>query len=95
MFRMSYGHPFDHPGLSFGFVVFFVIILVVALAALAWLIRLALHERAGRPLAYGQQRPWSIHPHALQILDERFAKGEIDEDEYKRRRDILREHNTP
>ena len=27
---------------------------------------------------------------ALRILDERFARGEIDADEYQRRRDILR-----
>ncbi|WP_299445130.1 SHOCT domain-containing protein [uncultured Phycicoccus sp.] len=26
---------------------------------------------------------------ALKVLDERFARGEIDEDEYRRRRDIL------
>jgi putative membrane protein len=28
-------------------------------------------------------------PTARQILDERFARGEIDEDEYKQRRDLL------
>jgi putative membrane protein len=28
-------------------------------------------------------------PSARQILDERFARGEIDEDEYQRRRDLL------
>lgn len=27
---------------------------------------------------------------AARILDERFARGEIDEDEYRRRRDVLR-----
>ena len=27
---------------------------------------------------------------ALDLLDERFARGEIDEDEYRRRRDALR-----
>ncbi len=26
---------------------------------------------------------------ALKVLDERFARGEIDEDEYRRRRDVL------
>ena len=29
-------------------------------------------------------------PGAEEILDERFARGEIDEDEYRRRRDALR-----
>lgn len=27
---------------------------------------------------------------SLRILDERFARGEIDEEEYRRRRDVLR-----
>jgi putative membrane protein len=29
------------------------------------------------------------HGQALQILDDRFARGEIDEDEYKHRRELL------
>jgi putative membrane protein len=29
-------------------------------------------------------------PDALRILDERFARGEIEADEYQRRRDLLR-----
>jgi uncharacterized membrane protein len=28
----------------------------------------------------------------MRILDKRFAAGEIDEDEYKRRRDVLKEN---
>jgi putative membrane protein len=28
--------------------------------------------------------------HARDVLDERFARGEIDEDEYRRRRELIR-----
>lgn len=39
-------------------------------------------QRAGEPLS-GQRDP-------MQILDERFARGEIDEDEYHARSSVLR-----
>jgi uncharacterized membrane protein len=29
----------------------------------------------------------------MRILDKRFTAGEIDEDEYKRRRDVLKENS--
>lgn len=32
---------------------------------------------------------------ALELLDERFARGEIDEDDYHRRRDLLTGHGSP
>jgi putative membrane protein len=89
MFRMSYDNHFAHAGLRLGFIVFFIVVLVAALVALVFLIRMALNQRAGRPLMAGQ-RSASAPQAALQILDERFARGEIDEDEYKRRRDALR-----
>ena len=40
------------------------------------------HEEAGQPA----QPPGD---HALRILDERFARGEIDAEEYTRRRDLI------
>ena len=92
MIRMQYGYPFGHSGPRLGLIVFFIVILVAALITLAILIRLALNQRAGRPLFTTQRRPWSNASPALHILDERFARGDIDEDEYKRRRDVLREH---
>jgi putative membrane protein len=92
MIRMQYGYPFGHSGLRLGFVIFFIVILVVALVALAVLIRMALNQRAGRPLLATTRRAWPNSSPALHILDERFARGDIDEDEYKRRRDVLREH---
>lgn len=43
-------------------------------------------ERRGPPLPAAQPRP----PSALDVLDERFARGEIDADEYSKRRELLR-----
>ncbi|MDA8329934.1 MAG: SHOCT domain-containing protein [Candidatus Dormibacteraeota bacterium] len=63
---------------------------------LCWLIPLGLlalwivfHRRSrwGSPWGGGWQQP--SKDHALAILQERFARGEIDEDEYLRRRTTL------
>lgn len=89
MFRMSYDNHFAQPGLRLGFIVFFIVVLVAAVVALIFLIRMALAQRAGLPTVAGAGVT-SASPPAQQILDERFARGEIDEDEYKRRRDTLR-----
>lgn len=42
-------------------------------------------ERREPPPPVDQHRP----PSALDVLDERFARGEIDADEYAKRRDLL------
>jgi putative membrane protein len=45
---------------------------------------------------FGFGHRWERHPgqdkSAEQILSERFAKGEIDEEEYKKRLEVLRSH---
>ena len=38
----------------------------------------------------GRQDPDRVRPEAEDILAERFARGEIDQEEYTRRRDLLR-----
>lgn len=47
-----------------------------------------------RPVAHGQASgplPSAPHDNAERILAERFARGEIEQDEYVRRRDTLRQ----
>ena len=44
--------------------------------------------QSGRPTSPTGADP--AYSAARRILDERFARGEIDEDEYRRRRDLLR-----
>lgn len=48
---------------------------------------IALVRYAGRPHAGPGHGP--VSHTALEVLAERFAHGEIDEDEYRRRRDVL------
>jgi putative membrane protein len=69
-------------------IVVLVLIVVGIVLLVRWLARSGGHFHAhhhhelpsGTPAAGG----------ALQILEERFARGEIDEDEFKRRKDALR-----
>lgn len=48
----------------------------------------------GVPPAHSGSGAYPAYPagsRAQEILDERFARGEIDEEEYRRRKDVLRE----
>ncbi len=61
------------------------VLIVVGLLILGYLaVRLAQGRRASGP-ALGA----SAGSAARRILDERYARGEIDEEEYRRRRDLL------
>jgi putative membrane protein len=63
-------------------------LMMLVMLAVAATIFLAFHRSAG-----GGQHvlPWARAPHesALQILNERFARGEIDQTEYEERRRLL------
>ena len=85
---MWYGHPggwgwgYSMMG-GFGWV-FMLLLAVLVAAMVAGLLRDVLggaSRHRGAPKASGSS--------ALRILDERFARGEIDADEYRRRRDDL------
>lgn len=66
-------------GMMMGWMLIWPLLVLVGLALLGYVaFRLAQGGTAGRS------------PSARQILDERYARGEIDEDEYQRRRDGLR-----
>lgn len=66
-----------------GLMLVFIAVLVVA----AVLVIRSIGARTAPPSTPGPQ-PW---PLPEQILAERFARGEMDETEYRRRRDALRE----
>ncbi len=76
-----------HDGWDWGFGGFFLMVLLMALfwgaiiATAIWAIR------QFRPREAGTAGTTSS---ALRILEDRFARGEIDADEFQRRREILR-----
>ena len=76
-----------HDGAGAGFWVMLVVMLVLLIAVLAFLYLLATRSGAvgGRDRDAGEKASES----AQRLLDERFARGEIDEDEYRRRRAVL------
>lgn len=59
---------------------YMVVIPILVIVAIIWLVRLI----AGSSRNSGERRTTPG-----EILDQRFAKGELNEEEYKRRRDIL------
>lgn len=74
-----------HEGVGAGFWVMVVMMLLVLVAVLALLFLLATRTGA----VPGREPPGAAPREAERLLDERFARGEIDEDEYRRRRAVL------
>jgi putative membrane protein len=60
------------------------IVWIVLLGLVVWLV-VAVIRRGGSDGVQGPRRGKTPR----EILDERFARGEIDEEEYQRRRDVL------
>ena len=80
MWGNGHGWMMNGEGMGFGFV-FWLVILAMCIAGAAWFIR-------SQSLA-GNQRPPERRPSALEALEERYARGEIDREEYlQKKRDI-------
>jgi len=65
-----------------------VVMMVVFWGAIAWVIVTLIRQNGSRSATAAPSVPATSD--AMQILDGRFARGEIDEAEYQRRRDVLR-----
>jgi putative membrane protein len=78
---MRYGNE----GIGWGGWIVMVAMMVVFWGAVAWVIVTLIRQNGSRP-----PTPDAGGPDPGRTLDERFARGEIDDDEYKRRRDVLR-----
>ncbi len=62
------------------------LLILVGLVLIVWVVVRLVHDaqqRSSAPASAGAQ------PTARRILDERLARGEIDVEEYQRRRDLL------
>ena len=64
------------------------VMMVVFWGAVAWVVVTLIRHNAARSSLAASTVPTTSN--AEQILEERFARGEIDEAEYQRRRDVLR-----
>lgn len=61
---------------------------VLVAALVIWLVRSSREHRP--PVDVSKPQPGADRGHAEAVLAERFARGEIDEAEYTRRREVLR-----
>ncbi len=63
------------------------VLMLLFWGGVAWVVVVLLGHRGG--MAPGGDVRRDTTPDPLRILDERFARGEIDADEYRQRRDTL------
>jgi putative membrane protein len=80
---MRYGY--DGGGMGWGGWLAMVMMMVVFWGAIAWVVVTLIRHGGSRDTP-----PASGGPDPLRILEERFARGEIDEDDYRHRRETLR-----
>ena len=71
-------------GMMGGFMIFGLLFLVAIIALIVWLVMRLLPNQPGR------NRPEAREDSAEQILRERFARGEVDAEEYEHSLEILR-----
>ena len=86
--RSGYGHPMMGDGWGWTGMIFGPIMMIVVLASVVAVVVLIVRWLGGGhpPASAGTQRSEKT---ALDILRERFARGEIDKDEFEERRRIL------
>ena len=82
---MMYGY--GQHGHHWGALIVGVVFMLVVTGGLAWILVTLLRQR--RPPDGPAPPAPAIGSDALRILDERFARGEIDAEEYRSRRDLL------
>ncbi len=87
------GHGYGYGGgTHWGLWVLMIVAMVIFWGALAWIIVTLVRHRGVPPGSTPPTSgPGSAQPgsDALRILDERLARGDIDEDEYTRRRSLI------
>lgn len=75
-----------HPGWGFGHMMFGGLMMIVFWGGIILLLVLLVRWLSDSGLSRPREAP---RPTPLELLNERFAKGEIDEEEYKKRKQLL------
>ena len=86
----AYGHGYG--GSHWGLWILMIVAMVVFWGALAWIIVTLVRHRGQPPGSATVPSAPTPAPHVtdgMRILNERFARGDIEEDEYKRRRSLI------
>jgi len=84
----QYGDRWERHGHGRGRGVIVILLAILLIAAIVWAIIATRRANATSPVAAAPATAQASR--AVAILDERFARGEIDVDEYRQRRDALR-----
>ena len=81
------------PDMGWGRGFFALLLLLIAVCVVVWIVSSLMRQNGHthrHELSPGASPPSKQSSDALRILDERFARGDIDADEYTKRRDLLR-----
>ena len=90
MYPYDYGYGYAGYGPEFGVLgaALHAAIVVVAIIVVLWFVRRVLWGHDGGKQWRHWRNRWSVHS-GLEILNERYAKGEITKEEYEERRRTL------
>ncbi len=80
---------YDNGGTHWGLWIVMVVAMLVFFGILAWAVVSIIRQRDAHASGRSQPPP-GAGSDPLRILDERFARGEIEVDDYTRRRDLLK-----
>ena len=81
------------PNMGWGRGFFALLLLLIAVCVVVWVVSALMRQRGhvhGYEVSPNASTPSKQSSDALRILDERFARGDIDTDEYTKRRELLR-----
>lgn len=88
-------HPYcDNGGTHWGLWIVMIVAMLIFFAILAWAVVSVIRQRDVHRRGEPQSPSGTGSSDALRILDERFARGEIEVDEYTKRRDLLKESGS-
>ena len=92
---MPYHPYYDNGGTHWGLWIVMIVAMLVFFAILAWAVVSIIRQRDAHSGGGSQPPNGTGGSDALRILDERFARGEIQVDEYTQRRDLLKGSGPP